>query len=122
MSSSVSLDTAASTFRAGTVFVSLIQDTVIYFCIVFFIFNCIIQQCYAFKTVHLYTDMCVCIYTHTHISVYKCTVMKAHTHTHTHTHMYMTLDLFHNSRSLVVPSVDHLNMNKTELFYTKRLF
>ena len=30
----------------------------------------------------------------------------------------MTLDLFYISRSLVVPSVDYMNMNKTKLYYT----
>ena len=33
-------------------------------------------------------------------------------HTHTHIKRYMTFDFFYISRSLEVPSVDHLNMNK----------
>jgi len=31
---------------------------------------------------------------------------------HIHTYMYKTIDFFHISKFLVVPSVDHLNMNK----------
>jgi len=30
---------------------------------------------------------------------------------HIHMNMYMTFDIFYISRSLVVPSVDHLNIN-----------
>jgi len=32
--------------------------------------------------------------------------------THTHTYMYMIFDTFYISRFIVLPSVDHLNVNK----------
>jgi len=41
----------------GILFVLLILHTVLYFCIAFFIFNCIIWQCYVFVTVWLYVYM-----------------------------------------------------------------
>jgi len=34
--------------------------------------------------------------------------------------MYMTSDFFDISRSLLVLPVDHLNVNETMLYYTKR--
>jgi hypothetical protein len=42
-------------------FVLLILDTAFYFCIVFFIFNCIVWQCYVFVTVCIY-DFWVVLY------------------------------------------------------------
>jgi len=78
-----------------------------------FLFNCITWQYHIFITVCL---RIICMYMYIYIYI----------HTHTYIHicvcvcMYMTSDFFYISQSLVVPPVDHLNMNKTMLYYTIR--